>query len=80
MAEGDIALRVAGAKCHFDVSPSWLTRVLQSSPKRMLRAVAAHLETWLALSGAGQWSRLEPGWGEAAQMAPDDALDQRTDW
>ncbi len=39
MAEGDIALRVDGAKCHFDVSPSWLTRVLQSSPKRVLRAV-----------------------------------------
>ena len=30
--------------------------------------------------GAGPGSRLEPDWGEAAQTAPDDALDQRTDW
>ena len=29
--------------------------------------------------GAGEGSRLEPDWGEAAQMAPDDRLDQRTD-
>jgi peptide/nickel transport system ATP-binding protein len=39
MAEGDIALRVDDAKCYFDVSPPWLTRVLQRSPKRVLRAV-----------------------------------------
>ena len=30
--------------------------------------------------GAGQGGQLEPAWGEAVQMAPDDALDQRTDW
>ena len=30
--------------------------------------------------GARQESRLEPDWGDAAQIAPDDALDQRTDW
>ena len=39
MAEGDIALRVDGATCYFDVSPSWLTRVVERSPKRTLRAV-----------------------------------------
>ena len=27
----------------------------------------------------GEGTRLEPDWGEAAQMAPDDRLDQRTD-
>ncbi len=30
--------------------------------------------------GAGQGARIEPDWGESAQMAPDDAFDQRTDW
>ena len=30
--------------------------------------------------GAKQESRIDPDWGEAAQMPPDDALDQRTDW
>ena len=28
----------------------------------------------------GEGARIEPDWGEAAQAAPDDALDQRTDW
>ena len=27
-----------------------------------------------------QEARLEPDWGEAAQVTPDDARDQRTDW
>ena len=39
MAEHDVALRVEGATCFFDVSPPWLTRVLQRSAKRTLRAV-----------------------------------------
>jgi peptide/nickel transport system ATP-binding protein len=39
MAEPDVALRVEGATCHFDVSPPWLTRVLARSPKQTLRAV-----------------------------------------
>jgi peptide/nickel transport system ATP-binding protein len=39
MAEGDIALQVEGATCYFDVSPPWLTRLLERSPKRTLRAV-----------------------------------------
>ena len=39
MAEHDMALRVEGATCFFDVSPPWLTRVLQRSAKRTLRAV-----------------------------------------
>ena len=30
--------------------------------------------------GAGQGGRIEPGWGESAQTAPDDVFDQRTDW
>jgi peptide/nickel transport system ATP-binding protein len=39
MAEGVIALQVEGATCYFDVSPPWLTRLLERSPKRTLRAV-----------------------------------------
>ena len=39
MAEGDIALLVEGATCYFDVSPPWLTRLVERSPKRTLRAV-----------------------------------------
>lgn len=39
MAEGDIALQVDGAKCYFDVSQPWLSRLLERSPKRVLRAV-----------------------------------------
>jgi len=30
--------------------------------------------------GAGQGGRIEPDWNESAQTAPDDVLDQRTDW
>ncbi len=30
--------------------------------------------------GAGQGAAIDPGWGEAAQAAPEDAPDQRTDW
>jgi oligopeptide/dipeptide ABC transporter ATP-binding protein len=39
VAEGDIALQVEGAACYFDVSPPWLTRLVERSPKRTLRAV-----------------------------------------
>ncbi len=39
MAEPEIALRVEDARCHFDVSPAWLTRVLQREGRRTLRAV-----------------------------------------
>jgi len=39
MTKPDIALQVDGAACYFDVSPSWLTRVVERSPKRTLRAV-----------------------------------------
>ena len=39
MTEHDLALRVRDAKCYFDVSPAWLARVLQQSPRRTLRAV-----------------------------------------
>ncbi len=30
--------------------------------------------------GAGEGGRIEPGWGESAQTAPEDVFDQRTDW
>lgn len=30
--------------------------------------------------GLGEGARIEPDWGESAQTAPDDTLDQRTDW
>ncbi len=39
MAEPDTALRVDDARCYFDVSPPWLTRVLQRVGRRTLRAV-----------------------------------------
>ena len=34
-----VALTVEDATCHFDVSAPWLTRVLQRSPRRILKAV-----------------------------------------
>ena len=37
--ENRIALTVDNATCHFDVSAPWLTRVLQQSPRRILKAV-----------------------------------------
>ena len=39
MADPEIALRVEEARCYFDVSPAWLTRVLQRVGRRTLRAV-----------------------------------------
>ena len=40
MAENaGIALTVEDATCYFDVSPPWLTRVLNQSPRRTLKAV-----------------------------------------
>lgn len=37
--ESSIALAVENATCHFDVSAPWLTRMLQQSPRRILKAV-----------------------------------------
>ncbi|OYU50140.1 MAG: ABC transporter ATP-binding protein [Rhizobiales bacterium PAR1] len=37
--ENPIALTVEDATCHFDVSAPWLTRVLQQSQRRILKAV-----------------------------------------
>ncbi len=39
MADRETALHVEDVACYFDVSPSWLTRVLQRSPRLILRAV-----------------------------------------
>ncbi len=39
MTETHIALTVAKAACHFDVSAPWLARVLKREPRRILKAV-----------------------------------------
>lgn len=39
MAESETTLHAENVACYFDVSPPWLTRVLQRSPRRTLRAV-----------------------------------------
>ena len=64
---------------------SWSTSVwtprLRVSPRHAghRRGTCVMRRARMVLPGRGG-GPIEPGWGEAAQTPPDDALDQRTDW